>query len=188
MHSSHRLLVAGLAAGLTLSACIPVPIPVQTEPRTFVTGYRYQDYPDPGPAPASSRCEAPARASAEASAVIASVNAQRKASGLPSLKPSSTLMKVAQGHACDNAARGGHSHVGSDGSTLTTRLRRSGYKLSTAAENTGWGFDSAQRAMTYWMKSSGHRDNILNPGVTEIGVGLADGARPSWVLVMAKRR
>ena len=82
----------------------------------------------------------------------------------------------------------GISHVGSDGSNLTQRLRRQNYLIRTAAENTGWGFADADRAMGFWMKSPGHRANILNPAMKEIGLGLADGSRPSWVMVLGARR
>ncbi len=178
-----------LAIALMLAGCVvPVPIPIETPPKSFVVGYVYPDQPKPGIAPAVSRCAAPARAGAMAGAVIAQVNAQRKAKGLGALRQSPKLMKAAQGHACDNASRGGYSHVGSDGSDLSTRIRRTGYKIRVAAENTGLGFDDPARLVAFWMGSSGHRANILNPRVTEVGVGLADGARPSWVLDMATGR
>lgn len=172
-------------AAFTLSACIIIPIET---PTVRTTTYKYADAPAATAAPASSRCATPARAGAEASSVIASVNAQRKAAGLSAVKMSPALMKTAQAHACDNAARGGISHVGTDGSNLTQRLRRQNYLIRTAAENTGWGFANAGVAMNYWMKSPGHRANILNPAMKEIGLGLADGPRASWVLVLGARR
>lgn len=180
-----RLPITFTFLAFALSACIVVPIAV---PPTKTTTYKYADTPAATPAPVSSKCATPARAGAEASRVITSVNAQRKAAGLAPVKMSPALMKVAQGHACDNAARGKISHTGSDGSTLTQRLRRQNYLIRTAAENTGWGFANAEVAMNYWMKSPGHRANILNPAMKEIGLGLADGSRPSWVLVLGARR
>ncbi len=187
--SRRATLVLTLASGLVLSACVvPVPIPIETPTRSFVVGYKYPDQAKPTAAPAASRCAAPARAGAMAGAVIAQVNAQRKAKGLGGLRASPKLMKAAQAHACDNAARGGYSHVGSDGSDLSTRLRRTGYKIRVAAENTGLGFDDPARLVAFWMKSPGHRANILNPRVTDVGVGLADGSRPSWVLNLATGR
>jgi uncharacterized protein YkwD len=182
-------LTLALTSACFLTACVvPVPIPVETPTRSFVVGYVYPDQPKPTAAPASSRCAAPARAGKMAGAVIAQVNAQRKAKGLGALRASPKLMKAAQAHACDNAARGGYSHVGSDGSDLSTRIRRTGYKIRVAAENTGLGFDDPARLVSFWMNSPGHRANILNPRVTDVGVGLADGARPSWVLNMATGR
>jgi uncharacterized protein YkwD len=174
-------------AAFALSACIVVPIPIEGS-GTTTTRMRYPTPPAATAAPASSKCATPARASGEAARVVASVNAQRKAAGLSPVTLSSALTKTAQAHACDNAARGGISHTGTDGSNLTQRLRRQNYLITTAAENTGWGFGSAEQAMAFWMKSPGHRANILNPRMREIGLGLADGSRPSWVMVLGARR
>jgi uncharacterized protein YkwD len=183
-------IVLPLFSALSLSACVGVPVvvPIETAPRSFVAGYTYPDQPNPGVAPATARCATPARASSMSSSVVAQVNAQRKAAGLPALRPSAKLTKAAQSHACDNAARGSYSHVGSDGSDLGARIRRTGYKIRVAAENTGLGFDDPTRLVDFWMHSPGHRANILNPRVTEVGVGLADGTRPTWVLNLATRR
>jgi uncharacterized protein YkwD len=51
-----------------------------------------------------------------------------------------------------------------------------------AAENTGIGYASAAQAFAGWMASPHHRDNILQPLVTRVGIGLADGVRPVWVV------
>ncbi len=172
-----------------LSGCVvPVPIATDTPSRSFVVGYQYPDLPDPGVEPATSRCTPPAGAAKLAGAVIAQVNQQRKSRGLATLRPSGVLARAAQRHACDNAARSSYSHTGSDGSDLSTRLRRAGYKIRVATENTAIGFDEPGRLVNFWMNSPGHRANILNPNTTEIGVGLAAGARPAWVLNMARGR
>lgn len=115
--------------------------------------------------------------------VIAEVNAQRADVGLPPLHGNARLTRAAQRHACDNAARGTFSHIGSDGSDLTDRLHAAGYRFGAAAENTGRGFGSAERAVEWWMNSRGHRANILKRGVSDIGVGIAmEDGRPHWVL------
>jgi uncharacterized protein YkwD len=115
--------------------------------------------------------------------VIAAVNAERAGAGLPPLKANARLTRAAQGHACDNAARGSYSHTGSNGSDLTARLRNAGYRFRAAAENTGRGFGTPDRAVDWWMNSPGHRANILMRGVREIGVGVAMGdGKAHWVL------
>lgn len=181
--------IAPLALGiaLILAGCVVIPIPL---PRGAgaVVGYRYPADADPGPAPAAAHCPTPTRTGAMAAEVVTRVNAERQAHGLAALRSSSRLDQVAQAHACDNAARTGYSHTGSDGSGLQQRLLRGGYHLRLAAENTGLGFDTPDRLVQFWMASPHHRSNILNPGLTEVGVGLADGSRPAWVLDMAKPR
>lgn len=181
--AARRLFI--LITSLTLAGCVVVPVPVVLSSHS-TPGIAAKV--DLGPVPASSYCAAPRRLSASQNDILALVNAERKAHGLGRVTASSTLNSVAQKHACDNAARELYSHYGSDGSDLKTRLKRGGYRLKVAVENTGRGFDAADRVVTFWMHSPGHRTNILRKDVTELGLGLADGARPAWVLVLAERR
>ena len=134
-------------------------------------------------------CPVPAGANAASAEIVRLINAERAKARLPALRASGKLDRAAQTQACDNAARRVFSHVGSDGSDLATRLKRSGYRYRTASENTGRGFAEAARMVNYWMQSPGHRSNILLPRTREIGVGLALSAAPEsrnhWIAVMA---
>ena len=56
----------------------------------------------------------------------------------------------------------------------------SGTRWRAAAENVAWGQQTPAAVMTDWMKSSGHRTNILNCSYTEIGVGVATSNGPYW--------
>ncbi|MBE2278606.1 MAG: hypothetical protein IAE87_20205 [Rhodobacteraceae bacterium] len=178
----RRLLAALLPAALSACILLPVPIPVAA-PR--IGG----DTTDLGPAILPTGCtRAPGADLAEAR-VLALVNAQRRAAGLGALRASPRLASVAQGLACDNARRGGIGHVGGDGATLGERLNRNGYRWWTAAENTGLGFaGSPDRLVAFWMASPAHRENLLNPAITEAGLGLSGEARPAWVLDLAQPR
>ena len=174
---ASRLMATCLA--LTLSGCIIIPIPVTRD-----------TIGDPGPAPVSSACPRPASASSAEQLILQRANSLRASQGLPALRLDARLSRIAQEHACDNAARGIYSHDGSDGSTLAHRLKRGGYPFATGAENTGLGFaDAPERMATFWENSPKHRANLLNPKVTEAGLGLAQGTKgPAWVLVLAKPR
>ncbi len=184
----HFLLSLPLGLVLLLSGCfVPIPL-VATVNLPPSVAQSYPKHANPGPAPASARCPRPARADDLQKAVLAQVNAQRATAGLSALRINTALTRVAQAHACDNAARDSYGHVGSDGSDLGDRLRRGGIKLRVAAENTAINVNSADRAMQIWMGSAGHRANILNPKVTQIGLGVADGKRPVWVLDFLKPR
>jgi len=182
----HSVLMAGLVVMLT--GCIIIPIPLSVSAGNVVVGQQWPSHPDPGKNPASAQCQSPARANAQISQLVSLVNTERRAHGLPAVRPSAKLAQVAHAHACDNAAHSSFSHVGSDGSDLSQRLRRGGYRIRIAAENTGWGFDTPERAMNFWMNSPHHRANILLKGITEIGIGLVDGSRPAWVMNLAKPR
>jgi uncharacterized protein YkwD len=131
-------------------------------------------------------CTVPSNANALQAEVLSHLNAQRKANGLTALKISAKLDKAAQGHACDNADRRSISHDSSDGGTLTTRLRKAGYKYRAAAENTGRGFGTGARAVEWWMNSPHHRDNILFARVKDVGIGIALSDAPDnklhWVI------
>jgi uncharacterized protein YkwD len=141
--------------------------------------------------PASARaCSVPGGANGLRDEVIAGINAQRQASDLSALSRNANLQEAAQGLACDNAARGAVSHVSSDGTQLQGRLRRVGYRFTTANENVFMGSGSAARAVEWWMGSSGHRANILTQGIRDIGVGIALGGDGTthWVVNMGRSR
>ena len=170
------------ACAVLLTGCIlVVPLSVVTNGAAAL--------PAPGPAPASAGCATPAGRQAMADDLLSRVNAERRSAGHAPLRADPRLATVAQGHACDNAARQVFSHSGSDGSDLRTRLRRGGYGYRTAAENTGLGFDGAPaRLVAFWMGSPYHRANMLDRSLTEAGVGMADGPRPAWVMVFGRPR
>ena len=137
-------------------------------------------------------CNLPSNADALQQEVLAHLNAERRAHGLPAFKLSAKLDKAAQGHACDNARRRSISHDSSDGGTLKTRLKRAGYKYRAAAENTGRGFGTGARAVEWWMNSPKHRGNILLGKVREVGIGIALSDAPDnklhWVINFGSSR
>lgn len=137
-------------------------------------------------AAAQAGCNIPANSDVLQKQLLAELNAERTARGLSPLKLSAKLDKAAQGHACDNAKRRSISHDSSDGGTLKTRLRKAGYKYRAAAENTGRGFGTPERAVDWWMNSPKHRTNILYPKMREVGIGIAMSDAPDsklhWVI------
>ena len=52
------------------------------------------------------------------------------------------------------------------------RMSDAGYKYSWAAENIAAGQSDAAAVMDSWMNSAGHKKNILNCKLTELGVGM----------------
>lgn len=121
---------------------------------------------------------APAHAAtdgAETEAVIADVNQERESAGCSPVTVDSRLSAAAQDHSQDQADRGVMTHTGADGSTAGQRATRAGYRWSRIAENVASGTTSAERVMTMWMNSSGHRANILNCEYRHIGVARVGG-------------
>ncbi|MDP2784970.1 MAG: CAP domain-containing protein, partial [Sulfurimicrobium sp.] len=92
--------------------------------------------------------------------------------GLPALTINAQLSSAAQGHAADMACNNTISHTGSDGSSAYSRALASGYSGSFSEEII-YGGGGPQAAMSWWMNDQIHRDAILNPNTTEMGVGYA---------------
>lgn len=127
---------------------------------------------------------------AELEAVLAETNAQRVANGLAPFTLEARLTQAAQGHSEDQAAMRLLTHTGSDGSTPGDRITRSGYVWRTWAENAAAGYRDGTAVVIAWMNSAGHRANLMNPQLTEIGLGLAytaDGY-PYWTQAFAAPR
>ncbi|WP_434445965.1 CAP domain-containing protein [Lentzea sp. E54] len=114
----------------------------------------------------------PATAATVQEDVIALTNAERAKAGCPALRQNAALSTAAQRHSQDMAAHNFMSHTGSDGSNFVTRIERAGYtRWTRAAENVAAGQRSAADVVRSWMNSAGHRANILNCNLRDIGVG-----------------
>ncbi|MFD4641864.1 CAP domain-containing protein [Lentzea sp. NPDC058436] len=117
---------------------------------------------------------APQASAAVQDDVIALTNAERAKVNCPALKANAALNTAAQRHSADMAAKNFMSHTGSDGSNFVTRIERAGYtRWTRAAENVAAGQQNAAAVVRSWMNSSGHRANILNCALRDIGVGYA---------------
>jgi len=132
---------------------------------------------------AAQACVAPDGAAQMRQAVVGWVNDSRRAKGLPALKVSAQLQSAATAHACDMAERGYFSHEGPGGPSFVRRLKKAGYDFRTANENIAeTGSASVANVTGIWQGSSGHWANVIDPGVREIGVGVAEGGgRIYWV-------
>lgn len=129
----------------------------------------------PTPARPPRGAETPPHAPGEgdaARAVLDAHNAIRAARHLGPLAANAELDAAARAHADDMARRRKMSHRGGDGSSPFSRIERAGYSFKGAAENVAFGFDDVAAVMDGWMRSAGHRRNILGP-YREAGVGRA---------------
>ena len=79
------------------------------------------------------------------------------------------------------------SHTGRGSSTLSDRLKDQGITISYCGENCAHGHITVHAVVEGWMKSEGHRKNMLNPAYTHIGWGKAgDGWGTYWAQDFAK--
>ena len=167
---AHAALAALLTAALA-AACVPVP-------------------PRPGP-PASGdpagRVATGACPSTPEEAVARLVNRERAVRGLPPLVVDVRLAAAAAAHAADLARRGVSGHEGADGSGPAQRADAAGYAWRVIAENVAAGQPDATTAVAAWMRSPGHRANVLATDVRHVGAGYArdPGGRLGrhWVVV-----
>ncbi|MBR5914616.1 MAG: hypothetical protein IKZ58_09715 [Selenomonadaceae bacterium] len=99
------------------------------------------------------------------------VNTERANVGLSALSLSNTLNYCAAIRADELTTY--YSHTRPDGTSCFTVFDDLGYSYLTAAENIAAGQTSTEEVMNAWMNSTGHRANILNSKVTELGIGFA---------------
>ena len=110
-------------------------------------------------------------ASANEKQVFELVNKVRAQNGLSQLKWADDLAALARAHSRDMINRRFFSHNNPDGLSPFDRMKAAGISYRTAAENIAYGQRTPEAVMNAWMNSSGHRANILNANVKEIGVG-----------------
>jgi len=118
--------------------------------------------------------------------VLCLVNRERTRRGLPRLSLDRRLSRAATKHSRDMVRRSYFDHVSPGGQTVRHRILRTGWLRGargwTIGENLAWGSgDHAGAADTVrrWMRSPGHRANILNARFREIGIGIALGTPES---------
>ncbi|HYO72014.1 MAG TPA: CAP domain-containing protein [Archangium sp.] len=104
-------------------------------------------------------------------AVLARINALRRAHGVQPLALDDTLNGVAQAYSERMAREGFFAHVAPDGSDLRGRLSAAGTQYRTAGENLGMasGPLSAHFGIEH---SPGHRSNLLGTQFTHAGIGV----------------
>jgi uncharacterized protein YkwD len=97
-------------------------------------------------------------------------NQHRAKAGCPKLRLDAALARAGRNHSAWMAQTGRFSHVGYGGSTFVTRARAAGY-TAARSENIAWGYRDGAQVVTAWMKSPGHRANILDCRAKAVGVG-----------------
>jgi uncharacterized protein YkwD len=103
--------------------------------------------------------------------VLELTNIERRKLSLSPLTFNTQLLNAAANHSQNMAVQDFFSHTGKDGSSLASRISATGYQFSAAAENIAAGSSTPEQVVSSWMNSSGHRANILNPNLKEIGIG-----------------
>lgn len=101
--------------------------------------------------------------------VVDLVNEERAKEGLSPLQKSDEVSAAADVRAHEIAVS--FSHTRPDGRRYRTVLEDNGVSSHFSGENIAGGYRTPDEVVSAWMGSEGHRENIMNPDYTHIGVG-----------------
>lgn len=113
---------------------------------------------------------------AEEIELLALTNKERAHKGLQPLKMNKTLTGVAREQSASMARKHHLSHS-VNGKNFAYRIKKSGYPFRHVGENVARSKRSFPHVINMWMKSPGHRKNILGRHFKEIGIGIATTPR-----------
>jgi uncharacterized protein YkwD len=99
------------------------------------------------------------------------VNQERHRQGLAELTHEPKLTEAAREHAQRMADRGSLSHQFPGEPALRDRIARTDLRFKAVAENVGYA-NSVERVHSTFMRSPGHRANILDPDYNAVGIGV----------------
>lgn len=104
-------------------------------------------------------------------AVLDLTNVERQKAGLQPLQIDKNLMNSARQKSTDMARNNYFSHTSPTYGSPFDQMKANGISYRSAAENIAMGQRSAEEVVKAWMESPGHRQNILTPNFTHIGIG-----------------
>jgi uncharacterized protein YkwD len=115
-------------------------------------------------------------------ATLCLLNAERTKRGLTALRLEADLTTASSAYSRQMVAQHFFAHVSPGGSSLSSRVEKTGYLTGATGwslgENIAWGggaLSTPAHIVGSWMGSPPHRHNILDAGFTAIGIGIAAG-------------
>jgi uncharacterized protein YkwD len=124
----------------------------------------------------------------DAGSAAAMISSYRVSHGLGRVRVEPRLMSAAAHYARAMGSQGKVNHR--IGGSLARRVTAVGYDWGVVAENLGAGYPTLGSAIDAWRRSPGHRQNLVNPNVTEIGIAAVKASsgreqRTYWALILA---
>ena len=113
------------------------------------------------------------------------VNNERVKNGIAALTYDETLELCA--YVRSKEIKSLFSHTRPDGTSCFTVLDQYNYKYSYAGENIAYGQETAEEVFRDWMNSQGHRENILSPNFTRIGMSRYENGSVYWAQMFASK-
>lgn len=166
----QRMLLTAIV--LALAGALLAPLPAAAQSGVEPTGDSFRTYlPLLVLAPVNSSLE---------QQVVDLTNQLRQQHNCPPLSLSPQLTSAARGHSQDMADHNYFSHVDSAGHTPGWRAQQAGYIGVAGWENIAAGASTATDVVALWYNSDGHRRNMLDCSLTDIGVGYGYNATSSY--------
>jgi uncharacterized protein YkwD len=123
----------------------------------------------------------------DANAAQSMISGYRGNNGLGAVTIDPELMRLASEQAHVMAASGKMEHDA--GRPFQDRMRNSGFDASVAVENISAGYHTLAEAFSGWRDSPPHRANMLNSGVTRMGIAAVYTPKSKykvfWSLILA---
>jgi len=107
--------------------------------------------------------------------VLASTNEERARLGLQPLQINEKLNQAAVAKAQHMFSEQYWAHSSPSGVQPWSFIKNAGYVYKYAGENLARDFDSTGEMMVAWMNSPTHKENIINPNFTQIGLAVVNG-------------
>ncbi|MEA2870590.1 MAG: hypothetical protein QOH67_566 [Hyphomicrobiales bacterium] len=115
------------------------------------------------------------------------ISGYRGNNGLGAVTIDPDLMKLAEEHSRNMAARDKLDH--DVGKAFNQRIRGSRFDAKVAVENISAGYHTLAEAFSGWRDSPPHRANMLNKGVTRMGIAAIYSPKSKykvfWTLILA---
>jgi len=114
--------------------------------------------------------------------ILNRINAERKKAGLPALIMDKDLQKVAKVKAQDMVKNNYFSHTSPTYGSPFDMMKSYGITYKVAGENIA-GNSTNAGAVSAWMASSGHKENILNNAYNYTGIGVVSSQKYGKIYV-----
>jgi len=115
------------------------------------------------------------------------ISGYRANNGLSAVMLDPELMKLAEEHTRNMAARDKLDH--DVGKGFNQRIRGGRFEVKLAVENVSAGYHTLAEAFSGWRDSPPHRANMLNKGVTRMGIAAIYSPKSKykvfWTLILA---
>jgi uncharacterized protein YkwD len=129
-------------------------------------------------------------ANLDAEAAATMISLYRNNNGLGAVVIDPELMKAAQAQSQAMASRNKLDHDVK--APLPKRLQAAGYPAALAVENVSAGYHTLAEAFSGWRDSPPHRANMLQSGVTKMGIAASYAPNTKykvfWTLILASTR